>query len=156
KSFSGDVQFEMTRNAFPFGTCVAADFLMHPNFPEDLKHYEEIVTRYFNCAVEEHRMKWVPMEPKRGEIDDKPSLFVRNWCHDHNIPMRGHCIFWAVDQWVPPWLKDLPPADVEAEMKGRIKHMTQMFAGKITEWDLNNEMLRGDWFAKKLGLPNGA
>src|SRR5207253_294437 len=30
KPFWGDVRYEMTRQAFGFGTCVSADFIMHP------------------------------------------------------------------------------------------------------------------------------
>ncbi len=156
KPIAGDVKYEMTRQAFPFGTAVSADFVTHPTSANDLQQYGDIVSRYFNYAVEEHYMKWVPMEPVRGKVDDKMPLAIWDWCQARGIPMRGHCIFWALDKWVPEWLKPLDATEVEVEMKQRIEHMTKLFAGKITEWDLNNEMLHGDWYDKKLGLKNGA
>jgi endo-1,4-beta-xylanase len=41
-------------------------------------------------------------------------------------------------------------------MKDRMRYVLALFHGKIDEWDLNNEMLHGDYFGRKLGLANGA
>ena len=41
-------------------------------------------------------------------------------------------------------------------MRLRATHLLSLFRGRITEWDLNNEMIHADYFARTLGLPNGA
>ncbi len=157
KPVSGDAHFELTWHTFGFGTAVNADFILHPSSAGDLKHYEQTLTQYFNCAVAENAMKWAAMEHYQGKIDTTTPMALWQWCHDRGIPMRGHCIFWGQNErWVPPWALKLDAPDLEAAMKSRLRQVTGEFAGKIDEWDLNNEMLHGDVFTQKLGLKNGA
>ena len=152
KPVNGDAHFELTRHAFGFGTAVNADFIIHPSSAEDLKHYEQTLTRYFNCAVAENAMKWAAMEPHEGKVDTTTPMRLWQWCHDRGIPMRGHCIFWGQNErWVPAWALKLDPPDLEAAMKSRLRQVTGEFSGKIDEWDLNNEMLHGDVLAQAAG-----
>ena len=37
---------------------------------------------------------------------------------EKNIPVRGHAVFWAVDQYVPAWLPKLPVDQQLARCKG--------------------------------------
>ena len=29
------------------------------------------------------------------------------WCEDNGLRLRGHCVFWCVDKFVQPWIKEL-------------------------------------------------
>ena len=42
-------------------------------------------------------------------------------CFHFRIKVRGHNVFWAVDQWVPGWVKALSKQDLIQEESSRIK-----------------------------------
>ncbi len=150
----GKISYRLVRHSFLFGTAVNADLIQHGS-RADVEQYGKIVSSYFNYAVEENDMKWHHMEAKRGIHDDAGAIAAWDWCHARGIPMRGHCIFWGIDQWVPGWAKQLNRDELQIAMKDRLRHVLTLFHGKIDEWDLNNEMLHGDYFARKLGFANG-
>ena len=151
---SGPVAYEMVRHDFPFGTCVSARVLLAEG--PDADKYRETLRKHFNAAVAENCMKWGNMEPRPGYRGDDVPRKVWQKCHELGIPMRGHCIFWGTNQGPAEWHKTLAPADLEKAMKARAERVLGLFRGKIAEWDLNNEMLHGDVYAKALGLENGA
>ena len=153
-AFPGPVAYQMVRHDFPFGTCVNARVLLADG--PDADKYRETLVAYFNAAVDEGSMKWKNMEPEPGRhVDDVP-MNVWQKCHELGIPMRGHCIFWGTNQGPAEWHKTLAPEALEKAMKARADRVLALFRGKIAEWDLNNEMLHGDVYAKALGLANGA
>ncbi len=150
----GPVTYALVRHAFPFGTCVNQSVLLADS--PDGARYREHLVRYFNSAVDEYAMKWKPMEPQPGVHRDEAPLRVWETCDRLGLPMRGHCLFWGVNQGPADWHKTLEPGALEAAMKARLARVLGLFRGKIGEWDLNNEMIHGDLYAKKLGLESGA
>ena len=68
-----------------------------------------------------------------------------------NIPVRGHTVFWGVDEFVPKWLKSMSAADQKKQCRAHADDMVGRFKGKLTHWDVNNEMLHGEYFKKTLG-----
>ena len=151
---SGTVAYKMVRHDFPFGTCVNARVLLADG--PDADKYRETLQKYFNAAVDEGSMKWKYMEPAPGRhVDDVP-MKVWQKCRELGIPMRGHCIFWGTGPGPADWHKTLAPKALEKAMKARAERVLALFRGKIAEWDLNNEMIHGDVYAKALGLKTGA
>ena len=73
------------------------------------------------------------------------------WCEANGIRMRGHCIFWDVDQYVQDWVKALDDAALRQAVERRAKEVTARYAGRISEYDVNNEMLHGHYYEKRLG-----
>jgi GH35 family endo-1,4-beta-xylanase len=65
--------------------------------------------------------------------------------------MRGHCIFWAKDKYIMPWLKELDNDELRGKVISRAIDVTEHFKDRITEYDLNNEMINGDFFRRRLG-----
>lgn len=70
--------------------------------------------------------------------------------------MRGHCIFWGVDKFVPPWQRVLPRDELENAMRERIRRVMKDYGDGMTDFDVNNEMMHGDFYTRKLGLRTGA
>jgi GH35 family endo-1,4-beta-xylanase len=66
--------------------------------------------------------------------------------------MRGHCIFWEKDEYIMPWLKKLNNDDLHAAVARRAVGVTTHFKGRINEFDLNNEMVNGTFFRRRLGF----
>lgn len=153
----GTVRHTLVRHQFPFGTCVAAKpLLANPRRNSNARRYQKILKTWFNCAVAENAHKWYCMEKERGQPRDEEAVKVFEKCRELGLPMRGHCVFWGIRYFVQPWLRRLEPPDLEAAMRSRLERVLTLFRGRITEWDLNNEMLHGDYFAEQLGLENGA
>lgn len=151
-----EVSYRLDRLAFPVGTCISTEVFNRSEDDPDRQKYLEILSKYFTCAVHENALKWYSMEHQQGQFDDETPLKIWDWCHEHQIDMRGHCIFWGVGSFVQPWIKALGPLELEAAMKSRAQRVTSLFKGKISEFDLNNEMIHGDAYAEVLGWKNGA
>lgn len=48
--------------------------------------------------------------------------------------MRGHCVFWGKEEYVPEWLKPLTPAETQQEMNRRIDYVVPRYAGWLVIW----------------------
>ena len=149
-----EVKIQQVRHEFLFGTAIANSLAeKHPNAmsDKDRKMYLKILKENFNYAVHENALKWYDCEIKRDSVDY--SIADRIWeiCNELNIPMRGHCIFWAKDKYVMDWLKRLNNGELREKVISRAMDVTRHFKGRITEFDLNNEMINGDFFRRRLG-----
>ena len=64
---------------------------------------------------------------------DECVMFISTSCSLHysimwlswyfSITVRGHCMYWDVDQFVSEWLKPMTGPQVEVEMQRRIDYM---------------------------------
>jgi len=73
------------------------------------------------------------------------------FCNTYGISLRGHTIFWAVDQFVQSWVTNLSNADLQVHLTNRINSAVNHFKGTFRHWDVNNEMLHGNFFGNRLG-----
>ena len=149
-----DVKVQQVRHGFLFGTAIAnslAEKSPGAMSAEDRKIYLKILAENFNYAVHENALKWYDCEKQYNVVDY--SIADRIWeiCHELNIPMRGHCIFWAKDKYIMPWLKELDNDTLRGKVISRAMDVTKHYKGRINEFDLNNEMINGDFFRRRLG-----
>lgn len=152
---AGPVRYRLERHAFPFGTAVGSQLMegawAKPEFTqEDRDQYGRIAATHFTAAVAENEHKWYGMEKADGTQDAARAEMVYRWCQQRDLYLRGHCVFWGVPKWQPDWMKELPAGQVEARMKRRMQFITETFRGRITEWDLMNELTDSDLFAAKV------
>jgi endo-1,4-beta-xylanase len=148
------VKIQQVRHEFLFGTAIANSVAeKHANAMSDgdRQLYLKILKENFNFAVHENALKWYDCEIKKDSVDY--SIADRIWeiCNDLNIPMRGHCIFWAKDKYIMNWLKELNNDELRSKVISRAMDVTRHFKNRITEFDLNNEMINGDFFRRRLG-----
>jgi len=149
-----EVKIEQVRHEFLFGTAVAnsvAENYANAMSPEDRKMYLKTLEENFNYAVHENALKWYDCEIKKDSVDYAVADRIWELCHERNIPMRGHCIFWEKDEYIMPWLKELNTDELRGKVIQRAMDVTRHFKGRITEFDLNNEMINGDFFRRRLG-----
>jgi endo-1,4-beta-xylanase len=91
------------------------------------------------------------MERKKGEVNYKVIDAMLQWTDENNIPIRGHNIFWGIPQFVQPWVKELPNDELQLTLKNRAETLTARYKGRFAEYDLNNEMIHGNYYEERLG-----
>jgi endo-1,4-beta-xylanase len=137
-----------------FGTAITDDLAEKSGnamSDKDRKMFLKVLEENFNYAVHENALKWYDTEVEYKKVDYYLADRIYELCSDRNIPMRGHCVFWAKDKYIMPWLKELDNDELRAAVVRRATDVAKHFKGRIDEFDLNNEMIDGDFFRRKLG-----
>jgi GH35 family endo-1,4-beta-xylanase len=140
------VRLEQTRKDFPFGSAMGSSLLRN-------EKYRQFFKEHFNYAVFENESKWYSNERERGVEDYSVAGAMYAWCKENGIPVRGHCIFWEPERWQPEWLKEVSQMELLKAVERRLNSAVSRFRGKFTHWDVNNEMLHGEFF--KSGINPG-
>jgi GH35 family endo-1,4-beta-xylanase len=145
------VVVEQTRHEFWFGAALANHAFDGRMSRSDTGHYREVFLANFNSAVTENALKWPNMEPKPGVVDYATVDAILKWTSRHEIPLRGHNIYWGVNDMVQPWLKDMDAPTLRETLQKRGEDIGRRYRGRFAEYDLNNEMIHGDFYADRLG-----
>jgi GH35 family endo-1,4-beta-xylanase len=74
-----------------------------------------------------------------------------SWTDEHQIPLRGHNIFWGIPNRVQNWLKEMPDKELQDTLKERALDIGRRYRGRFAEYDLNNEMIHGNYYEERLG-----
>ena len=135
---------------FWFGTAIARTMFRDMSSPES-KKYMEILKANFNSAVCENAMKWYGTQLQAGPPDYSDADRMVAWCKTNSMPIRGHCISWATPKHVQSWVKALDDKQLLSEMKVRSDGLLKRYRGKAPEYDVNNEMVHVNYYAKRLG-----
>jgi endo-1,4-beta-xylanase len=149
-----DVKIEQVRHEFLFGTAITdnlAEKSGNAMSDKDRKMFLKVLEENFNYAVHENALKWYDTEVEYKKVDYYLADRIYELCRERNIPMRGHCVFWAKDKYIMPWLKELNNDELRAAVVRRATDVAKHFRGRIDEFDLNNEMIDGDFFRRRLG-----
>jgi endo-1,4-beta-xylanase len=146
-----EVHVEQLRHEFWFGAALSSGAFSGRMNPEDQRKYEETFLANFNAAVTENALKWHDMESNRGQVNYRVVDAVLAWTDKHEIPLRGHCIFWGIPGRVQNWLKELSDDELREALKSRATTIGQRYRGRFAEYDLNNEMLHANYYADRLG-----
>uniref|UniRef100_A0A0E0KHB7 GH10 domain-containing protein n=1 Tax=Oryza punctata TaxID=4537 RepID=A0A0E0KHB7_ORYPU len=139
-----EVRVRQVSNSFPLGACI-----MRTNM--DNEDYVDFFTKHFNWAVFGNELKWYWTEPQKGQLNYADADDLLKLCSDHRMCVRGHCIFWEVDNAVQQWVKALPADELSAAVSSRINGLLTRYKGKFRHYDVNNEMLHGSFYQEKLG-----
>jgi endo-1,4-beta-xylanase len=148
------VKVQQVCHEFLFGTAIPnslAEKSPDAMSPENRKMFLKVLSENFNYAVHENALKWYDCEVEPNVVDYYKADRIWEICQDYNIPMRGHCIFWAKDKYIMSWLNELNNDQLRAAVNRRAIDVTKHFKGRIEEFDLNNEMIHGDFFRRRLG-----
>jgi endo-1,4-beta-xylanase len=149
-----EVTVRQTRHEFLFGTAVTralAEKEATAMSASDRTMYLKVLGENFTYAVHEDSLKWYDCEKRDGVVDYSSADRIWELCHERDIPMRGHCIFWEKEEHVLPWQKQLDNERLRAAVTRRAIGVTEHFKDRITEFDLNNEMINGDFYRRRLG-----
>jgi GH35 family endo-1,4-beta-xylanase len=147
------VNIKQVKHEFWFG-CAISSRVFSPNTKmseENIRLYKEKFVENFNSAVTENAIKWGSMERKRGEIDYKTSENILEFTDANELPCRGHNLYWGINQFIQPWVKELNNEELREALEIRGRETARHFKGRFVEYDLNNEMIHGNYYAEKLG-----
>ncbi len=145
------ITVEQTRHEFWFG-CAISSGLAGKWMPDDIKKiYKDKFVENFNCAVTENAVKWLSMEPRKGEVNYAEVDSILKWTEEIHIPLRGHNLFWGIPQFIQPWIKELNDEELRKTIQNRAETITGKYKGRFAEYDLNNEMVHGNYYEDRLG-----
>ncbi|HEX7584998.1 MAG TPA: endo-1,4-beta-xylanase, partial [Prolixibacteraceae bacterium] len=145
------VTVEQVSHEFWFG-CALPNQMFDGSIPEsETKQFKEKFLENFNSAVTENAVKWLNMERQKGKVNYSTVDAILKWTEDNNIPLRGHNLFWGIPEYVQPWLKEMSDVELEQTLKNRAETITARYKGRFHEYDLNNEMVHGNYYEDRLG-----
>jgi len=132
------VGVQQTRQAFGFGSALSGNYITGDKAATpDGQRYREQAVRLFNFAVAENDMKWPAMEGKNAGLAED----LLRWANGNGMQVRGHTLVWERADRMPanvaPLLTDSSALRVRID-----EHITQVvgqFAGRLREWDVQNE-----------------
>ncbi len=145
------IQVEQLKHEFWFGCAISNGLAGDTWSDETKKIYKEKFLENFNSAVTENALKWGNMEPRRGEVNYKTVDFILGWCEENDIPLRGHNLFWGIPQFVQQWVKELNDEELKQVLQNRAETISSRYKGRFAEYDLNNEMIHGNYYEERLG-----
>lgn len=145
------VRIEQLTHEFWFGCAIANSAFDGSMSLENQKKYKEKFLENFNSAVTENAVKWATMERKREEVDYSVVDAMLSWTDENNIPLRGHNIYWGISKFVQPWLKELSDAELQETLKNRAETLASRYKNRFAEYDMNNEMIHGNYYEERLG-----
>ena len=145
------VKVDQLRHEFSFGTAISTSLFKEGYDKQTREKYLKILKENFNSAVHENALKWHSIEKEQGKFTYEDADKILEWCDANNIKMRGHCIFWEVAENVQPWLKKLSREELHLAVTNRAANLTERYKGRISEYDVNNEMLHGSFYRGMLG-----
>jgi len=146
-----EVTVEQLRHEFWFGAALASQMFSGRASAENAARYKAVFLENFNAAVTENALKWHSMEPRKGEADYSIVDAILDWTKQHDIPLRGHNVFWGAPNMVQPWVKALDDEALRETLKARALDVARRYRGRFAEYDLNNEMLHGNYYEERLG-----
>ncbi|HTF22194.1 MAG TPA: endo-1,4-beta-xylanase [Chryseolinea sp.] len=142
---------EQLRHEFWFGCAISNGFVDGTMPAADRAQYNEKFLQNFNSAVTENAVKWLSMEREKGKVNYAVVDSILAWTDRNHIPLRGHNLYWGIDKFVQPWLKEMSNEELRATLQRRAETVTSRYRGRFAEYDLNNEMVHGNFYEDRLG-----
>lgn len=151
------VTIEQLSHEFWFG-CAVPNSLGGRMSGENLKQYTEMFLQNFNSAVTANALKWYSMEAQKDQLDYSVVDSILNWADQNNIPLRGHNLFWGIfqspntgSQYIQQWMTEISDDELRQRVKERAETVAKRYKGRFAEYDLNNEMIHGNYYEDRLG-----
>jgi GH35 family endo-1,4-beta-xylanase len=145
------VAVEQVRHEFWFGATLPSGVFTGRTSADDIAKFKQIFTSHFNAGVIEASFKWHDMERERGQVNYSIVDNMLAWADKEGIPLRGHCIFWGVPNYVQPWLKELDDDELRIAVRQRARSIGARYRDRFAEYDLNNEMIHANYYEQRLG-----
>ncbi|XP_064609211.1 uncharacterized protein LOC135473294 [Liolophura sinensis] len=141
-----ELQINHVNHSFGFGTVVSDAHLLDPN----AEHYRELLFQMFNWyTIGSYKWKYSHGTPNHP--DYREAIAATEYLKNRGLPVRAHNMFWAVKGSVPSWVWSLSGQQVDETVNRRISYMTNITRGKVEHWDVNNELLHGQFFEEATG-----
>ena len=145
------ISIEQLKHQFWFGAAISNGAFDGSYSEDNLKQYKEKFLQNFNSAVTENAVKWLSMENEKGKVNYSVVDAMLNWTEENDIPLRGHNIFWGIPRFIQPWIKELNDEELKQTLQNRAETLASRYRGRFAEYDLNNEMIHGNYYEDRLG-----
>lgn len=151
------VTIEQMSHEFWFG-CTLPNSIAGGMSQNDLRQFKEKFLENFNSAATENALKWLIMERRKDVVNYTVIDSILSWTEKNHIPLRGHNLFWGIvkspntgSQYVQPWVMELGDNELRDRIQERAETITKRYKGRFAEYDLNNEMIHGNYYEDRLG-----
>ena len=146
------ITIEQLRHQFWFGCAISNNPFSGGSMAEsDIRQFKKKFLENFNSAVTENAVKWGSMERDRGNVNYAIVDAILDWTTENEIPLRAHNVYWGISRFVQPWLKEMNDQELEQTLKERGETLAARYKGRFVEYDLNNEMIHGNYYEERLG-----
>ena len=149
---NASVHLKQVQNDFLFG----CSYPLEGSLPKDTARFQDLFSSIFNYLSTENHFKWRVLEPRQGSIDWGQIDRLLSWAESKGIKVKGHSLVWG--NWpsgsgsgVPSWILDKSREEIRQLTEQRIKQVVGKYAGRVTAWDVVNEMLHVKWFEEHFG-----
>jgi GH35 family endo-1,4-beta-xylanase len=131
------VSVDQTAHAFLFGCNI---FGLSQNDPDPVlqENYRQEFAALFNYAT--LPFYWSSFEPKRGDEQFPPLIWMAQWCAQHNIQTKAHPLVWhqAYPAWAPTDATETIPL-----LQHRVTHIVTRMSPTTKYFDIVNEASSG-------------
>ena len=127
------VHVRQTRHTFHFGTAIAPEPLFART--PDGENYRKTLLRDFNYVVLENTLKWGSYGGQGWPLADK----LLTWSKAHDLPVRGHNLFWPSYMWLPDEVKPLRGKEMRNAVHDHVLDYVAKTRGRVVVWDVVNE-----------------
>lgn len=152
------VNVEQLSHEFWFGCAIPNSLAGGGMSKDNLQKFKEKFLENFNSAVTENALKWMIMEPRKNQVNYAVVDSILSWTEKNHIPLRGHNLFWGIArspntgmQYVQQWVMELNNDELKQRIQERAETITKRYKGRFAEYDLNNEMIHGNFYEDRLG-----
>jgi endo-1,4-beta-xylanase len=118
------------KNGFIFGAAAG------PVIDKDAA-YRQLYIDQTRIITSDIALKMSRVAPGAGPLTFEAADRLHQFCAQHAIPMRGHCLIW--NEWVPQWIKTMSNAEREKFFDSYIDEVIGRYAGQFQSWDIVNE-----------------
>ncbi|XP_025077722.1 uncharacterized protein LOC112554242 isoform X2 [Pomacea canaliculata] len=140
-----DVQVTLKKHSFLFGGK-AKDTLIAQ---QPINEYSKLFYYMFNWgAVQSY--KWKYDKGTRTSPDFGNALSATDALRANGLKVRGHSIFWDVQDNIPPWVLALSGKELRDELDKHLLYMCNITRGKLEHIDVQNEHTHGLYYEQKL------
>lgn len=132
------------RNNFTVGTAVTANQIN----ADDLSI--RVARDQFNIVTPEYELKPDQIAPTEGVYNFGPADRIVDWALANNMTLRGHALVWH--EATPAYFYEGTPAQIRTRLETYITTVMEHFAGRVTVWDVVNEVTSVDIFNGNNGV----
>ncbi|MGL5113894.1 MAG: endo-1,4-beta-xylanase [Beijerinckiaceae bacterium] len=105
--------------------------------------YRDALIRHCDVIVPMNDLKWEAVHPERNRFNFEDADRLLDFAREHGKSTRGHALLWY--NAMPSWTREIASTrEAERELRRHIEQVAGRYAGKITSWDVVNEVLSHD------------
>ncbi len=132
------------RNNFSVGTAITANQINAGDLSATLAQSQ------FNVITPEYELKPDQIAPTEGEYNFGPADRIVDWALSNNMTVRGHALVWH--EATPAYFYEGTNAQIRTRLENYITAVMEHFAGRITVWDVVNEVTSVDIYRGNDGV----